>query len=330
MPGQSPLSKIDGPQPSPGRVWLSRFAYDHTVYAIFNYKKQHRISAAGLPIVSFDLDYSLGEKMLGASMSLVSEAWKREYNLIRTKEDASIVTSSLPDGSASQSWRRLDSDSSQTYLKACGSEVVGIMYGALVAILGDESQEANRDSATERTASHTRIDQLWKAIGPVLESMILVKAVDWIKIEALKLLAALVCPVHSQPQSETNTMQRMEALLHCAYLEGEAANIDIPPKGREQSLLELAQSLAEKRVQPEDLPALPSNWILAKMSNGLGSLFRQCLRSVHSLQDASLVPELTEGDRSETSMPVSLTNFIPYHRSVLIRYPSLSRHARNI
>jgi len=256
--------------------------------------------------------------MLGASMSLVSEAWKREYNLIRTKEDASMVTSSLPDGTMQQSWRRLDSDSSQTYLKACGSEVVGIIYGALVAILGNESHGLDRESATERTAIHTRIDQLWKSIGPVLESMVLVRAVDWIKIEALKIFAALVCPMRTQTQSDTKTVKRMEALLHCAYLEGDAANIDIPPKGREQSLLELAQSLAEKRVQPEDIPALPSHWILAKMSDGFGSLFRQCLRSVHTLQDASLVPELTEVDRSETSMPVSLTDSIPCHRPVLI------------
>jgi len=238
-------------------------------------------------------------------MSLVSEAWKREHDLIRRKEDAAIITSSLPDGTTSQSWKRLDSDASQTYLKACGSEVVGIIYGALVAILGNDLLGANRDLTNACTASHTRIDQLWKAIGPVLESMVSVRAVDWIKIEALKLFATLVCPHQTQTRSDTIPMQRMEALLHCAYLEGEAANIDIPPKGREQSLLELAQSLAEKRVQPEDIPALPSSWVLARMSNGLGSLFRLSLRSMHSLQDASLVPELTEGDRSETTMPVS-------------------------
>ena len=242
--------------------------------------------------------------MLGATMSLVAEAWKREKELVRLKADAVTVSGTDEEGNQTLTWKRLDAESSQTYLKACGSEVVGVVFAGVSAILNDVPGRKGPDAKLENqhTSRDHHLDQLWRMIEPVLENMIAVRAVDWIKIEAFKILAALMRPA---TRNEIST-DKVDSLLHLGYLEGEVANIDIAPKGREQTLLELAQSLAEKRVQPEDIPSLPSTWIASRFSSKLGRLFRQSFKGLYSVHDGSLVGELLEAD---PSLPVSRFHF---------------------
>lgn len=281
-------------------MWLARFAYDHTVYSVFNYKAQSLLTEEGLPDTVYDLEYSLGDKMLGAAMSLVAEAWKREKELVRNKGDAVAVSSSDPEGNKSLVWKRLDTESSQTYLKACGSEIVGVLFAAVSCITNNAPGRHATETEIEQVERirDNRLDQLWRMIEPILENMMAVRAVDWIKIEAFKILAALT---RRDPGHMVNR-DRMDSLLHLGYLEGEIANIDIAPKGREQAILELAQSLAEKRVQPEEIPSLPSNWIASRIPSKLGRLFRQAFKGLYGLHDGSLVGELLE---DEPRLPVS-------------------------
>jgi hypothetical protein len=288
------LSKHDAVQPSAGRVWLSRFAYDHTIYSIFNYKKRCTITEQGLPATSYDIDYSLGEKMLGAAMSLVAEAWKRENELVRLKADATLVTNIDLEGHQTSTWKRLDTESSQTYLKACGSEIVGLVFAAVSAILGSAPDRNEADNSIQ-SSRDTQLDQLWRTIEPTLESMMAVRAVDWIKIEAFKIFSALTSPVAPEELP-------MDSLLHYGFLEGEIANVDIAPKGRELAILELAQLLAEKRVQPEQIPRLPAKWIASKFSSRLGRMFRQALKGLYGLHDGSVVSELLD---AVPQLPVS-------------------------
>ena len=227
--------------------------------------------------------------MLGAAMSLVAEAWKRENELVRLKADATIITNTDLEGTQRSTWKRLDTESSQTYLKACGSEVVGLVFAAVSAILGN-APDRNEADDTIQAGRDTRLDQLWKTIEPVLRSMMAVRAVDWIKIEALKIFSALTSPV-AQQEPPINTL---DSLLHHGFLEGEIANVEIAPKGREQAILELAQMLAEKRIQPEQLPRLPAGWIASKFPSRLGPMFRHALKGLYGLHDISVVSELLD------------------------------------
>jgi hypothetical protein len=163
------------------------------------------------------------------------------------------------------------------------------VFAAVSAILGN-APDRNEADDTIQAGRDTRLDQLWKTIEPVLQGMMAVRAVDWIKIEALKIFSALTSPV-AQQEPPINTL---DSLLHHGFLEGEIANVEIAPKGREQAILELAQMLAEKRIQPEQLPRLPAGWIASKFPSRLGPMFRHALKGLYGLHDISVVSELLD------------------------------------
>jgi hypothetical protein len=272
-----------------------------------NYKKKYVVDTAGLPGITYDLDYSLGDKMLGAVMSLVAEAWKREEELIRGGGRAETFECPNNNATATLAWRRKDSEASQTYLKACGSGIVGIAYAYTTAIIRNSYKPESPDSPDQleidRSMRNQQLDKLWSAISPVLINMLQVEAVDWLKLEAWKILAQLF---HGRPAlTDSNTQDDIDQLLHTVYLDGEAANTDIVPHGREQSILELAHSLVDKRILPEDLVTLPCDWVAAHLPRGLGRLFQEALQGVRGFQDSDLVPELNR-PTGNVRLPVSL------------------------
>lgn len=309
--------------PSPGRTWLSRFAFDHNIHAIVNHGKDFVLGENdGLPGIIYNFDHSLSSGALEDAMQLVSEAWDREVALQQQGKQP-LTRPSKSNNEIMVLEREVDHH--VMYLRACAATLCVITYAYSTAILkgihskspratstaGSEPKQDAFNLLTPREKQHARLDQLWDAINPYIGHMVDTKWIDWIKVEGWTLLASIVggpnVEVDTQVAKEnTRSHQGLDAILHPLYLQGEAVTTDVTSNTRETSLNAIVNAMFDTEIQADQVPAFPAQWITGKIVGSLIPLFKRAFRAMSSItDDVEWLRTLWHDQTMQMRLPVS-------------------------
>lgn len=276
---QSVLGDKEQQQKCAGRTALCRLAWNHTIYAIFNYRSQQYIrEASATPCKYYDINYPLGDKMMTAILSLPSEVRRIEGMLLET---AKIVT----DVEGKLEWSHVQPVPMRSWLEMCANSITSIIYAYTGAILRcvprEDQMESVLDPVAQATVTNDRLGKIFDEIIMVfLPSMLNTKALDGIITEAWGILSALV---QYAPSTRLKSWS-MSRLLCEAFFRNETVNRELTPSYRDRICLEASDEMLSSGVQPNDIPALNTEFIRSKFVGGFGALFMSALTSLRGIE----------------------------------------------
>jgi hypothetical protein len=296
---QSVLGDKEQQQKCAGRTTLCRLAWNHTIYAIFNYRSQQYIKeVSATPCKYYDINYPLGDKMMTAILSLPSEVRRIEGML---PETAKIVRSAED----KLEWNHVQPVPMRTWLETCANSITPIIYaytGAIMRCIPRADQvESVQCPVAQATLKHDRLGKIFDEIVMVfLPSMLNTKALDGIIVEAWSILSALV---QYTPNTKLKSWS-MSRLLCEAFFRNEFVNRDLTPSYRDRLCLEAAGEMVSSGVQPDDIPALDTGLICSKFVSGFGTLFLSAVTSLRGIEKIESTGEWIKMGDSKDDAPL--------------------------
>ncbi|KAJ9101789.1 hypothetical protein QFC21_003128 [Naganishia friedmannii] len=298
---QSVLGDKEQQQKCAGRTTLCRLAWNHTIYAIFNYRSQQYIrEASASPCKYYDINYPLGDKMMIAILSLPSEVRRMEGILLETAKIVSNTEGKLE-------WSHVQPVPMRAWLEMCSNSITSIIYaytGAIMRCIPRQDQaESVQDPVAEAALTHERLSKIFDDIVMVfLPSMLCTKALDGIVTEAWGILSALV---QYTPGNKLKSWS-MSRLLCEAFFRNETLNRDLTPSYRDRICLEAAGEMMSSAIQPNNIPPWGTELICSKFVGGFGALFISAvtsLRGIEKLENTGKWVKISDEEEQAPLMP---------------------------
>ncbi|KAJ9113907.1 hypothetical protein QFC19_000101 [Naganishia cerealis] len=296
----SVLGDQEQQQKCAGRTALCRLAWNHTIFAIFNYRSQQYIKeASATPCRYYNINYPFGDKMMTAILSLPSEVRRIEELL---PEIAEIVYNA----EGKQEWSHALPVPMRAWLESCATSVTSIIYAYTGAIMRctpreDEAESIQGDPVAQAALIRDRFGKVFDSIVMgFLPSMLSTKAMDGIITEAWGILRALV---QRSPNNKLKSWS-MSRLLCEAFFRNETVNRDLTPSYRDRMCSEAAGEMLSNGVQPGDIPAWGTELICSKFVGGFGDLFINAVTSLHGVEKYENTGEWVKMGEAEDDAPL--------------------------